>query len=42
MRSLILCLVAATAIGQSAGQGTAKHAEVLMLGVYHMAKRPST
>jgi Family of unknown function (DUF5694) len=43
MRRMILCLVAATAIGQSAAaQGArskeeAKHAEVLVLGVYHMA-----
>lgn len=32
MRSLILCLLAATAMGQEA-----KRAEVLVLGVYHMA-----
>ncbi len=43
MRSTILCLVAVTAMGVSApGQGTsskeeAKRAEVLVLGVYHMA-----
>jgi len=43
MRSMILCLVAATAIGQSAAaQGTrskeeTKRAEVMVLGVYHMA-----
>ena len=36
MRSMILCLVAATAIGQSAA-AQAKHAEVMVLGVYHMA-----
>jgi len=43
MRSMILCLVAATVMGQvAAAQGTssreeAKRAEVLVLGVYHMA-----
>jgi hypothetical protein len=33
---MILCLVAATAIGHSAA-AQAKHAEVMVLGVYHMA-----
>jgi len=43
MRSMILCLLAATVMGQvGAAQGPsskeeAKHAEVLVLGVYHMA-----
>ena len=43
MRSMILCLLAATVMGQvAAAQGQspkeeAKHAEVLVLGVYHMA-----
>jgi len=43
MRNMILCLVAATVMGQvAAAQGTsskeeAKRAEVLVLGVYHMA-----
>ncbi|HSP15380.1 MAG TPA: DUF5694 domain-containing protein [Thermoanaerobaculia bacterium] len=43
MRTMILCLVAAAVMGQvAAAQGTSskeetKHAEVLVLGVYHMA-----
>ena len=38
MRSTILCLIAAAAIGLPAqAQSETKHAEVLVLGVYHMA-----
>ncbi len=37
MRNMILCLVAATVMGRVAAAQETKHAEVLVLGVYHMA-----